>query len=50
MKEFRKKKEEKKSLRLNLENELFSHPETLNQFLNESSSQPKIFSNGLNNN
>ena len=43
-------KEERKSLRLNLENELFSQPETMNQLLNESSSQPTIFSNGLNNN
>ena len=42
-------KEERKSLRLSFENELFSQPETMNQFLNESSSQPTIFSNGLNN-
>jgi len=42
-------KEERKSLRLSLENELFSQSETMNHFLNESSSQPTIFSNGLNN-
>ena len=43
-------KEERKSLGFNLENELISQTETMNQFLNESSSQPTIFSNELNNN
>jgi len=43
-------KEERKSLRFNLENELVSQPQEMNQLFNESSSQPTIFSNGLNNN